>query len=147
MSRVAQFIRVAVAAALLGGGAAAHADLYVIVHPAHAGPDMTQGETLDLFMGRTRHFPGGQPALPVDQPRNSPARARFYRALTGMDLAQVNSYWARLMFSGQTMPPEPIASEAAVLAAVRQNPAAIGYVLAEPADRSVHVVFVLKEAP
>jgi hypothetical protein len=147
MARLAQFLRVWAAAGLLCGAAAVRADVYVIVHPEYAVRAMTRAQTLDLFMGRTRHFPNGDPALPLDQPRNSPARARFYRALTGMDLAQVNSYWARLMFSGQTMPPESLSSEAAVLAAVKHNPAAIGYVLAEPADRSVHVVFVLKEAP
>lgn len=147
MARLAQFLRVCAAAGLLCGSAAVRADVYVIVHPEYAVRAMTRAQTLDLFMGRTRHFPNGDPALPLDQPRNSPARARFYRALTGMDLAQVNSYWARLMFSGQTMPPESLSSEAAVLAAVKHNPAAIGYVLAEPADRSVHVVFVLKEAP
>lgn len=147
MGRVAQFIRVAVAAALLGGGATAHADLYVIAHAAHVGPAMTRAETLDLFMGRTRHFPGGQPALPVDQPRNSAARARFYRALTGMDLAQVNSYWARLMFSGQTMPPQPLAGEAAVVEAVRHNPSAIGYVVTAPTGLDVRVMFVLEESP
>lgn len=147
MSRLAQILRVLAAVALLGGPVAARADVYVVVHPEYAVRAMTQAQTLDLFMGRTRHFPNGDPALPLDQPRNSPARARFYRGLTGMDLAQVNSYWARLMFSGQTMPPEPLSSEAAVLAAVKHNPAAIGYVLAEPADRSVHVVFVLKETP
>lgn len=147
MARLAQFLRVWAAAGLLCGSAAVRADVYVIVHPEYAVRAMTRAQTLDLFMSRTRHFPNGDPALPLDQPRNSPARARFYRALTGMDLAQVNSYWARLMFSGQTMPPESLSSEAAVLAAVKHNPAAIGYVLAEPADRSVHVVFVLKEAP
>jgi hypothetical protein len=50
------------------------------------------------------------------------------------------------MFSGQTMPPQPLPSEATVLDVVKRNPSAIGYLGQEPGDAGVRVVLVLKES-
>ena len=123
----------------------AHADVFVVVPTASTVKAMTQKELVDLYMGRSRAFPDGTFALPFDLPRDDPGRAAFYRALTGMDLAQINSYWSRLMFSGQTLPPQPLPTEAAMVELVKRNPSAVGYMLQEPAaDKGLRVVLVLK---
>lgn len=134
--------------ALLGAATtAARADVYVVVPAASSVQKMSQKELVDLYMGRSRAFPDGTFALPFDLPRDDPGRATFYKALTGMDLAQINSYWSRLMFSGQTLPPQPLPGEAAMTDLVRRNPSAVGYVLQEPApDKGLRVVLVLKAA-
>lgn len=123
----------------------AWADIYVVVPATSTVKTMSQKEVLDLYMGRSRAFPGGEFALPFDLPRDHPGRVAFYHALTGMSAAQVNSYWSRLMFSGQTMPPQPLPNEAAMADLVKRNPSAIGYLLQEPADKALHVVLVLKD--
>jgi len=123
----------------------AHADIFVVVPAASAVKTMTQKEVVDIYMGRTRAFAGGEFALPFDLPREHPGRAAFYQALTGMGPAQINSYWSRLMFSGQVMPPQPLPGEAAMADVVKRNPSAIGYLLQEPADKALRVVLVLKE--
>ena len=119
--------------------------MYVVVNSANPARSMTQKEVLDLYMGRSRAFANGDYALPFDLPREHASRAGFYLALTGQSLAQINSYWSRLMFSGQTMPPQPLPSEAAMLDVVRRNPSAIGYLTQEPTDKGVHTVLVLKD--
>jgi hypothetical protein len=125
----------------------ARADVFVIVPTASSVKAMSQKELVDLYMGRSRAFPDGTFALPFDLPRDDPGRAAFYRALTGMDLAQINSYWSRLMFSGQTLPPQPLPTEAAMVDLVKRNPSAVGYVLQEPAaDKGLRVVLVLKSS-
>ncbi len=125
----------------------ARADVFVVVPIASTVKAMTQKELLDLYMGRSRAFPDGTFALPFDLPRDDPGRAAFYRALTGMELAQINSYWSRLMFSGQTLPPQPLPTEAAMVELVKRNPSAVGYVLQEPAaDKGLRVVLVLKSS-
>jgi len=123
----------------------AHADIFVVVPAASAVKTMTQKEVVDIYMGRTRAFAGGDFALPFDLPREHPGRAAFYQALTGMGPAQINSYWSRLMFSGQVMPPQPLPGETAMADVVKRNPSAIGYLLQEPVDKGLHVVLVLKE--
>ena len=125
----------------------AWADVFVIVPTSSTVRAMSQKELVDLYMGRTRAFPDGTFALPFDLPRDDPGRAAFYKSLTGMDLAQINSYWSRLMFSGQTLPPQPLPGEPAMVDLVKRNPSAVGYVLQEPAaDKGLRVVLVLKSA-
>jgi hypothetical protein len=125
----------------------AHADLYVVVQAANPLRSLTQKEAVDLFMGRSRAFANGDFALVFDLPRDTPQRSAFYLALTGMNQAQVNSYWSRLMFSGQSMPPQPLPDEAAMIDIVKRNPSAIGWVSKEPTDKQVRTVLVLKDTP
>jgi ABC-type phosphate transport system substrate-binding protein len=78
-----------------------------------------------------------------EQKENSPVREAFFQLLNGTSLDSVISYWARLRFSGQVMPPEALRDSRAVLEKVRGNRDAIGYVEAEYLDRSVKVVLRL----
>jgi hypothetical protein len=125
--------------------AGARADIYVVVQAANPQQSLTLRETVDLFMGHARTFGNGDYALAFDLPRDSAVRGTFYRVLTGMSQAQVNSYWSRLMFAGQTMPPQSLPSEAAMSAIVKRNPSAIGYLSKEPTDPMLRTVLVLKE--
>lgn len=124
----------------------AQADFYVIVQASNPQQALTQKEAVDLFMGRSRSFGNGDFALVFDLPRNSQQRAAFYQALTGMSQAQVNSYWSRLMFSGQSMPPQPLPDETAMVDIVKRNPSAVGWLSKEPTDKQVRTLLVLKES-
>lgn len=131
------------AAALLSGHV--QADYYLIAQVGNPQRALTQREAVDLYMGRTRAYANGDFALVFDLPRDHPKRAGFYLALTGMTPAQVNSYWARLMFSGQSMPPQPLPDEAAMIDIVKRNPSALGWLGKEPVDKQLRVLLVIKE--
>lgn len=133
---------------LLGAGLAApaRADFYIVVQNAHPQKSLTQQEAVALFMGRSRQFANGELAIVFDLAREAPGRAAFYQALTGMTPAQVNSYWARLMFAGQSMPPQALPDEQAMTNLVKRNPNAIGWLSKEPADKGLRTLLVLKEA-
>lgn len=124
----------------------AHADFYLVVQSANPQPSLTQKEAVDLFMGRNRAFRNGDLAQVYDLRQDSAARADFYQLLTGMGPAQVNSYWARLMFSGQTMPPQSVVDEAAMIDTVKRTHGAIGWVRKEPVDKQLRVLLVIKES-
>jgi hypothetical protein len=133
------------AALLMAFAVDARADFYIVVqadNPQHA---LTQKQAVDLFMGRSRAFTNGDFALIFDLPHNSPKRATFYQLLTGMSLAQINSYWSRLMFSGQTMPPQALPDEATMIEVIKRNPNAVGWLSTEPTDKQLRTVLVLKE--
>jgi len=123
----------------------ARADIFLVVQAANPIKSLTQKEAVDLYTGRSRAFSNGEFALMFDLPRDSPQRAAFYQALTGMSPAQINSYWSRLMFSGQTMPPQTLPNEQAMIAIVSRNPSALGYLSQEPVDKGLRTVLVLKE--
>ena len=140
------FCRHLLLAAALSVSLHARADFYLVAQGMNPQRALTQKEAVDLFMGRNRAFSNGDIAHVFDMPRDHPQRAAFYQALTGMGPAQVNSYWARLMFSGQTMPPQVVVDEAAMIDVVKRNPGALGWLSKEPSDKALRILLVIKES-
>ena len=108
---------------------------------------LSRSQAIAYFTGRLRALPNGEPLQPLDLPSSHPARATFYRLLTGMSPAQINSYWARLVFSGQIQPAQVVESDAAMARALLDNPRAIGYLVKLPDDSRLRVVLTLKPPP
>lgn len=137
-------IQLLLATASAAAAAPVRAEFYIVTNAGNPQPALTQKEAVDLFMGRNRAFASGEFATMLDLPRDHPNRAAFYRALTGLSAAQVNSYWARLMFSGQNMPPQSLPDEAAVIEALKRNPNTVGWLSKEPTDKQLRTLLVLK---
>jgi ABC-type phosphate transport system substrate-binding protein len=53
----------------------------------------------------------------------------------------MKAYWSQLTFTGKAQPPRQVSGDAAVKAAVADNPSAIGYISDGAVDGSVKVVF------
>lgn len=123
--------------------ATARADLVVIVNPKSGTDQLNHEQVVNIFLGRFRQFPSGMAAEPIDQPAVSPERTAFYRKLVNKDPAEINAYWARLMFSGRTRPPRLANSAAEVVEWVTSNPSAIGYVERPRGDSRVRIVLEL----
>lgn len=121
--------------------------LVVISAKVPAPPTINNRDIADLFLGRTRHLPNGQAVTPLDNPAASPLRARFYKALTGKAITDINAYWARLLFTGQSSPPENATDAEAVLETVRNNPGVVGYVdrstVPDPESMGLRVILTL----
>ena len=128
-------------ASLLLVVSSAQADIAVIVHPKNPLQTPSREQVRDLFLGRTRVFPNGKFAIPIDQ--SSPLRAQFYQLLTARPIEQINAYWARIIFTGQGSPPLQMPDDAAVLQTVRENEGAIGYIRFIRLDKSVRMLFKL----
>ncbi len=119
------------------------AGLAVIVNPESGVSELTKAEVIHLFMGRQKRLPSGATALTVDLGGQQADKADFYAKLVNKDLAEINSYWARLIFSGQGSPPVQAESVADVLEIVQNNKGAIGYVEASKVGAGVKIVFTL----
>lgn len=140
-------IQLALLSLSLAFATSARADYYIVVNANNPQPAFTRSEALNLFMGRSRAFSNGDFALVFDLPRDSPKREGFYRTLTGLSLAQITSYWARLMFSGQSLPPQPLPDESTMLVILKRNPNAVGWLSTAPTDKGLRTLLVLKEVP
>jgi hypothetical protein len=125
---------------------AARADYYVVVSERNPVTALSQKEVLQLFMGRSRYFPDGGPAIACDI-ANDALRAGFYRSLSGMSLPQVNSYWARLMFSGRSLPPQKLETESAMVERIGNDATAIGWLPQPPKQKGLRTVLILAETP
>ena len=124
--------------------ASARAEIAVIVNIDNDTPDLENREVVNLFMGRNLYFEDGSLAFRLDQSPTSTTRQAFYQALLGKSIAEVNAYWARLLFTGRASPPQTLSGATSVLEAVRKNKNAIGYVDIEDLDDSVKVVARVK---
>lgn len=123
----------------------AHAEVLVVVHPDSPLQALSAKDISDLYLGRGRASGNGERPLVLDQPRDSTLRERFFKQINGMDLRRVNAYWARLQFSGDTLPPVQMADNKAVIDAVRKNRLAIGYIDASTVSDQVRPLLSLKE--
>lgn len=121
------------------------ADVYIIASTRNPLTEVSTRDLQNLYMGRKRSLGNMDATQPVDLPVPAPARNAFYKAITGMGPAQVSSYWARLMFTGQTLPPIVTANEQTLVAHLLQEPTAIGYASAPPKDERLKVLAVLKD--
>ncbi|SDS64299.1 hypothetical protein SAMN05216421_1900 [Halopseudomonas xinjiangensis] len=124
--------------------ASLRAELVAVAHPSAKITQLSRSDLINIFMGRYRKLPSGVAALPVDL---GPLRERFYRQLVNKDLAEINSYWARLVFSGQASPPLQIAEEAEMLAYLRRNPGAIGFIDRANVPEDMVVVLAFPDRP
>jgi len=130
------------AACLLFSLAASATGLVVIAHPEGGLVNLSRSQVIQYYTGRAKSAPGGEPVAMIDV---EPARARFYQALLGRDVAEIDAYWARLKFSGQTLPPMLVLSDEAALERVARQRNAIAYINEDKVDKRVRVVLKLDQ--
>ena len=108
--------------------AAGAQEFTVIVNAANPLASMQRDDVAKLFLKKTVSWESGQAASPVELPAAAKAREAFARTVLNKSIAQVRSYWQQQIFSGRDVPPPEKQSENDVVAFVRSNPGAIGYV-------------------
>jgi len=79
----------------------------------------------------------------VNLAESSPLRSQFDEKGVGRSSAQLKAHWSKLIFTGKGTPPLELATEAAVIEHVTQNPNAIGYVDVASVTDGVKVVLTL----
>lgn len=119
------------------------AEIAVIVHPSASFNSMTEDDIARIFLGKSKRFPNGNQAVPVNQLEGLVTRDKFNEAICKKNASQYKTYWSQLVFTGKGTPPKDVGDDAAVKAQVAANPKAIGYVDASAVDSSVKVVFKL----
>lgn len=117
----------------------AMAEIAVIVNPAN-GDTIGKDEIQKIYLAKTKTFPGGKTAIPVDQAEGSAVRVEFVSKVIEKDEAQLKSYWSRLIFTGKGVPPKVLGSDAEVKELVNRNTDAIGFIDSASVDDSVKVV-------
>ena len=116
------------------------AEVAVIISSANGNTSIAAGDVTKIFLGKTKKFPDGSQAVPIDQDDGTPARDAFNEKVLGKSASQLKSYWSRLIFTGKGTPPKQSGSDADVKALIASNPNMIGYIDASAVDGSVKVV-------
>jgi ABC-type phosphate transport system substrate-binding protein len=114
----------------------------VIVHPSNPTSSLSRPQVSEYFMGKTTDWSHGGKIKPVDQVENSSTRQAFSDEVLGKSISAVKSYWQQQIFSGRGVPPTEVSGDSDVVAFVRSNPGAIGYVSAGADTGSVKVISI-----
>lgn len=100
----------------------------VIVNAANPTSSLPKDQLSRIFMKKVQKWESGQAIAAVDQDQGSAARSAFSKAVLGKPVSAVASYWQQQIFAGREVPPAEKATDAAVVAFVKANPGAVGYV-------------------
>ena len=143
--------RLLVGALALGSGGSpansAEPRYWVIVHPDNPAITLRREEVSRLFLKKITRWSDGRIAAPVDLVVSAPARDAFSRDVHHRSPLAIKKYWQQMVFSGQSAPPPEVASEEDVLAMIRSDPAAIGYVSDETTLQGVKIVDIVESPP
>lgn len=107
---------------------AAAADFVVIVNAANPASFLREAEVSQMFLKKNQKWSDGVRVMPVDLAEDSSTRESFSQAVHQKSTAAVKSYWQKMIFSGREVPPPEKGSAAEVMAFVKANRGAIGYV-------------------
>lgn len=118
-----------------------YGDIVVAVRSDSEIGSLSRNEVVNIFLGRWRQLPSGQQARPLDQPMQSAERQTFYQSLINKSVAEINAYWARLLFTGRVSPPATVDSTEQAVDELLRNPNAIAYFERNRLDRRLRVVF------
>lgn len=109
----------------------------VIAHPSFPGTKMSAEEVQNVFLGRQTSVQGTGVVLVYQT--GGPVKERFDANVLKRPGAQLDSYWAKLVFTGRAKAPTKKSNDEEVLSYVKSTPGAIGYV--DKAPPGVKVLF------
>jgi ABC-type phosphate transport system substrate-binding protein len=129
---------------LAGASLPAELGLRVVVNEANPVFSLSREAVSELFLKKTTSWSDGTVVLPVDQFEDSEAREAFNRDFHHKSGKAVRAYWQQRIFSGRDVPPPEKDGDASVIAFVRRNRGAIGYLTTAGAVSGVKIVAVGK---
>jgi len=102
----------------------------IVVNAANPVTSLARAEAARMFLKKATSWPGGRPVAVIDLERASTVRQAFSRDVHQRDADAIAAHWQTAVFSGRDVPPPIAKSDADVIAFVRANPGALGYVSA-----------------
>lgn len=129
-------------ALVIAAAPAAAQDFKVVVNSGNSTSELSADLAAKLFLKQSTKFPNGTAAQPVDLAKASAVRVAFSKTVLGRPVGAIETYWQQQIFSGKDVPPAVKASDDDVIAYVKANPGAIGYVSGGAATAGVKVIDV-----
>lgn len=100
----------------------------VIVNTTNPQTSLLRAGISGLFLKKITVWTNGREVVPVDLVDGSPVRDEFSKVIHQRSVTAVKTYWRQQIFDGRSEPPIELRSEAEVVAFVKDNADAIGYV-------------------
>lgn len=116
------------------------ADVVVVVSVKNPIMSMTSAQVAHIFLGKSMTFPNEMPAMALDITEDDALRNEFYRKVTGKTPAQLNAYWAKIIFAGDGLPPKAVTDGEVVKKFLSDDPRFIGYLERSALDGRVKII-------
>ena len=139
-----KYMAVLAIALLSFGLQAASAGVVVIGNPNLSVSSITKAEAANIFLGKMTKWADGTPVTVIEHKDGDAAKDEFYNKVVGKSPSQLKAYWAKLVFTGEGVPPKEYSGDRAVKTRVSSTPGAVGYVSDGSADNSVKVLLEAK---
>ena len=114
----------------------------VIVNDANSISEISKDQLSDIFLKKTSKWNDNKKIVPVNLNAESNTRQSFAKSVHNKSVNAVKAYWQKKIFTGKGVPPVEKRSDAEVIAFVKDNPGAVGYVSSNAAVSAVKVVKV-----
>lgn len=119
-----------------------YGEVVVVVSPNTPVASLSKSQVAKIFLGKSRSFPDGSKAVPLNQGEGTFERNDFYQLVSGKSPAQVKAHWSKLIFTGRGQPPREAANSNAVKKLLANNGVNIGYIDRAAVDDSVKIVAI-----
>ncbi|MBI5925150.1 MAG: phosphate ABC transporter substrate-binding protein [Aquabacterium sp.] len=116
------------------------ADVVVVASAKSDVSTLTQKQVTDLFLGKIRAFPNGNPAITAII-ESGPLRDEFLSMVLDKTDSQARSTWSRLVFTGTGNAPKEVKDSTETKKLIAHNPNIVGVIDKSALDASVKVIF------
>ncbi len=114
----------------------------VIVNKTNSIEEIDQSDLSDMFLKNLTKWPDKKKITPVDLNSESKTRASFSKSVHNKSFNAIKAYWQKKIFTGKGVPPVEKNSDAEVIAFVKENEGAIGYISSDASSSGVKVIKV-----
>jgi ABC-type phosphate transport system substrate-binding protein len=101
---------------------------------------INQQLVLKIYSGEYKRWKNGEEIVVFALPESNAETNDFCVNVMEKSLSRMEMAWSQMMFSGQALPPTPIATDEEMKKAVSRNVNSIGYINASSLDDTVKVV-------
>ena len=134
-----KFIKIILSIGVLLSSFTAQAEVAVIVN-AGVEDTLTSKEISRIFLGKSKKFPSGNSATPINLSSGDATREAFEASVLKKSPKQLKSYWSKQVFTGKGKPPKEHNNATEVINQVKADPSIIGYVDASAVTADVKVI-------
>lgn len=115
-------------------------DFAVVVGPGSPIMKLERQQVANIFLAKTTRAENGEKLKPIEL-IDSKLRSSFYSTVTSKSLAQVNSYWTVLIFTGKGKPPFAQENKDQIIQALNNDPNSIAYLAFNDIPENLRVVY------
>jgi ABC-type phosphate transport system substrate-binding protein len=116
----------------------------VIVHSENQVKEIKRTHLDKIFLKKQSKWEDGTKIKPVNLSKESSVRVAFTKEVHKKTVSAINAYWQKQIFTGKGVPPLEKANDKDVIAYVKSNPGAIGYVSGTANTDGVNTIMITK---